>query len=830
MAATKDFSISEWDTPSIGRGTHIISEEVFPKSVVNILIKSMNNKIVEGGLTNFNAGLGATATRKKVTTQKAIVRHILKKSTKLDIDPDHYVSFTTEYCQQARNGRMGPLGSKGMICVSKTIRATLCKDTYDDVDMCNAHPFLLQQFIKNLNFTENLPLTEYIENREETLALVCSETRCDRAAAKTELLRIMNGGSSEAAIDRYDTTSFIHRYFTSMTWTLHSIYELCQTVPAYKMFLDKDRKNPQGATMNHIIIELENKCLQSMCQKFTQIGHKVDSLCYDGCMIRRVYNHEVGKFNAVTAVTAVTPDDLLNVEQHVFDVTGYHITLAIKPFANGLDLEAVASTISDKTEPPSNVQMVQDFYGLKHNNILVFGTSVAVYREDIRLWSIGDFNKSTIGQVMAEDLKLFYISDMTNSELLGKTIRVLETGAHLSSIGNLLLTDINNLKPTDMIQDFNRKEPWLIPYKDKVIDTRTLETRDRVKEDMFTFSIDRNFIPDCDTSSIDEFFSAYMKYTDPETAELILDVTQYESLKRAYGYSITGNNNQKMIIFEIGVSDTGKSSCHNCLGEFLGNSEMYSVINENIIVERKAAAEIQTEHAALEKGLRWGYCSEFNSNHTFNTENLKRLTGEDTINYRPMRSNVRSYRNCTKLWIFCNKAPILPTTSDPEAFVSRMTTYNFRNVFNKANTDPTFLNFGKTHRDEGFTWLVQLAHEYYKSGESIPISESMKLFKMDILREQNPLQDFADHFTPLYPFEDVLSSKPRDIKKTWLTSSTIYSRYALVTEKPLTQRAFETKLTTLLPLNLSCDLMIDNKRVKRVYAYSFSESTLFNKF
>lgn len=55
--------------------------------------------------------------------------------------------------------------------------------------------------------------------------------------------------------------------------------------------------------------------------------------------------------------------------------------------------------------------------------------------------------------------------------------------------------------------------------------------------------------------------------------------------------------------------------------------------------------------------LRWGYCSEFNREYVFDDENVKNLTGEDVMKYRPMRDNPRSYKNSAKLWIFCNDIP-----------------------------------------------------------------------------------------------------------------------------------------------------------------------------
>src|SRR5665811_2214856 len=138
MSASSNFEIKDCIEPNIKRGHHIIGHEIYPKKIVNLMLQCMNKKVIEDVLGNNITN--EVAKNAKIKSQKAIIRRILKGAVNSTIDPDRYVEFTAIYRQQARNGRMEPLASNGMIAIKRKIRATLCKDLYDDVDMANAHP------------------------------------------------------------------------------------------------------------------------------------------------------------------------------------------------------------------------------------------------------------------------------------------------------------------------------------------------------------------------------------------------------------------------------------------------------------------------------------------------------------------------------------------------------------------------------------------------------------------------------------------------------------------------------------------------------------------
>ena len=101
-----------------------------------------------------------------------------------------YVTINYFYSKNLCKGRLYARGGASYQGFSKQIRHTLANDIYDDIDMTNAAPTILQQYCKKKNL-ECKMLTRYVMNREIWLSNIMKFHNIDRSSAKDLILRLM---------------------------------------------------------------------------------------------------------------------------------------------------------------------------------------------------------------------------------------------------------------------------------------------------------------------------------------------------------------------------------------------------------------------------------------------------------------------------------------------------------------------------------------------------------------------------------------------------------------------------------------------------------------
>src|SRR5665648_839158 len=127
---SKSLTINEWTYPQLDPDDCILSTEVYPRHVIELLKEGFNSPIIQKAL-QCNDPV-------KLQTKKSALKHILLNLEPFDDNPNDYVQFKTSYIQSNRFGRIYPEGCKGMTTMKRIFRYTMCQDVYDDVDIVNA--------------------------------------------------------------------------------------------------------------------------------------------------------------------------------------------------------------------------------------------------------------------------------------------------------------------------------------------------------------------------------------------------------------------------------------------------------------------------------------------------------------------------------------------------------------------------------------------------------------------------------------------------------------------------------------------------------------------
>jgi hypothetical protein len=220
-----------------------------------------------------------------------------------------------DYKQNDGKGRFCAVGSMSLQTIPREIRQTICKDYYIDIDMCNAHPIILEWLCKKNGF-ECKELSNYIQNRDELLNKVKFNGKYTKDKAKQVYLALTNGGVKDYQESDNIKEKDIHdietlnddltRYKTEMI-RLHRLFSQTNQ-KGFEKVKEKRKKankdyNHEAGFMNTLLCDMENTLLMDMYKYFGTPKNAV--LCFDGIMLRnnKEYNilgcqeHIIKKYN-----------------------------------------------------------------------------------------------------------------------------------------------------------------------------------------------------------------------------------------------------------------------------------------------------------------------------------------------------------------------------------------------------------------------------------------------------------------------------------------------------------------------------------------------------
>ena len=199
----------------------------------------------------------------------------------------------------------------------REIRHTISAEFYDDLDIVNAHPIILQ-FLCRLHNIDCERLDEYIENREKHL----KDLKIPRDDAKQVFLSIINGGEADYK-KLVKPTPFIKKFKREMIDILEDLADLHPTEKEIRTKSNPDNVN--GSTVNAIMCDWENRIIQFVLKFYQDKGimELVGVLSFDGLMMPKHKDTE-----------GLIPE----CEAYVFEKTGITIQLKIKPMTEGFDL------------------------------------------------------------------------------------------------------------------------------------------------------------------------------------------------------------------------------------------------------------------------------------------------------------------------------------------------------------------------------------------------------------------------------------------------------------------------------------------------------------
>jgi hypothetical protein len=306
---------------------------------------------------------------------------------------------TVTYRQNNSYGRYFAQGSLSLQSFPREIRHTIAGEYYQDIDIVNAHPVILQHLCKGK--VDTPALTDYNNNREDLLQKISS----NRERAKEVVLSMLNGGESQ--YQKYKNKVPMLR---ELKKEIKAIYKVLCAGNKYHLHLQTySGNNSKGSFINKLLCDFENKILQLMRESWR--GSQYEVMCFDGGMI----NFEVKV-------------DVPELEGRIKDTLGITVQLKIKPMDEGLKLPTIEhygyyfqDLRSVITAHPFDVDKVKTV--LKHSCISISNNGNEFIATRNRTEGGLEYNILDRDKVLTRDRTITY--KFTNSE--GKEVEVKTT-------------------------------------------------------------------------------------------------------------------------------------------------------------------------------------------------------------------------------------------------------------------------------------------------------------------------------------------------------------------------------------------------------------------
>jgi len=233
----------------------------------------------------------------------------------------------------------------GLQRINNEIKCYISGEFYQDVDIVNCHPVILQQILEKNGYVNKF-LNEYTNDRE-----LCIKNY--NLTDKHKIIHILNNDQTPVNYhkDIIDFHTTIYRFLKNRFEENKEYYTLI--VKGIKSRLKKQKKpeiNLSGKLMAIYLQVIENDILNSMLLFFQEQDIQVDTLTFDGCMIQNKY--------------PISQEILDNCCEYVKSNTGFKINLKLKSLKN----DWIPIPVSNPQEAP--LYNLKDNFNLKTVRII----------------------------------------------------------------------------------------------------------------------------------------------------------------------------------------------------------------------------------------------------------------------------------------------------------------------------------------------------------------------------------------------------------------------------------------------------------------------------
>lgn len=310
-------------------------------------------------------------------------------------------------------------------------------------------------------------------------------------------------------------------------------------------------------------------------------------------------------------------------------------------------------------------------------------------------------------------------------------------------------------------------DPWLLNCDNGTLNLKTGELQPHCREDFITKIVKTEYDVEAECPAWLQFLSEIMDS----------DETTVDWLQKAFGYSLTGVCNERVIFILYGQGKNGKSTCLETLREILGDYGTVAAADTLMAKDKNAASN---DIAAL-RGSRFVTASETDNERRLAEATVKQLTGKDTLKARFLYAEFFDFKPTFKIWLATNYKPVIRGMDDGIWDRIRLIPYTVRISEEKRDDD---LDTKLLAEAPGILrWLVRGCERW--QAEKLGFPEKIRAASAEYRTEMDIIGEFLDDRCKVDPKEHCPVIELYASYTAWCEESG---------ERPLTKRGFGLRL------------------------------------
>jgi hypothetical protein len=547
-------------------------------------------------------------------------------------------------CGALKIGRVFAKARSGLQSFPRDVRDPLTAKWYWDLDMENAHYWIMRNFCEN-NGLRCDKIAYYCDHREECLEVVSA----DRGIAKLAFLRIAYGGNIKLADIHFEDSGeepegdigfikSIEKEIDTVVKYVKGSYpeelkratEMCKRK---KEWADKKGKkiywNIDYTALSLVLQTQEHKCLEVIEKVLIENNRQLDIPIHDGGRVRKLENE-----------TKFPEDTIRTAQEKVRAELNYTIKLKIKPLPTFQAPPRTGDVIDDEYASRRFVELMEDYIVREEDTIYYFNP-------DTGMWETG--KTAFLTAVSRHKHKLIFKS--VNEKGEEKVFNYGGTLKNILAMEKFIPTCLPNSRK---ISDSMDSSQYKLLFQDGIFDFNTGFTVGFDPAIVFTKRINRKF-----PTVRDEKLIRLVDETLFQNAFDDVEAERHAGLyfKKCLCVGLVGDYRRKKFNACLGESNCGKGLTTTAFTKaFEGYIDEWDA-NELKYSSRNGQDEAR-KLAWLKKlqGVRIGFSNEFRMDRTPIDGNLlkKASSGGDTLKGRDHQEGAISFINRCMLFLMGN--------------------------------------------------------------------------------------------------------------------------------------------------------------------------------
>lgn len=259
---------------------------------------------------------------------------------------------------------------EGETCISQPLmwrecKSALCKDTYVDLDMVNAHPTFLEQVIIDKGL--ECPALSYYNSNRDKFFKKMEKKGLSRDKCKVLLMRIFYNGSIKAfcednKLNEEEIPEFIHSLeheIKKNNQILLNTNELLKYRMKAVENKGSDYHNLDGTAMSYYLQTIECKCLMVVYDYLKSKKYTIGALIHDGLHLKKIdEDYDYGPL-------------CIDLNKELINKTGINIQFKIKNFTDIPELDDIHIITTDKEGADIISDKLKNDYIVSHERIFM---------------------------------------------------------------------------------------------------------------------------------------------------------------------------------------------------------------------------------------------------------------------------------------------------------------------------------------------------------------------------------------------------------------------------------------------------------------------------